>query len=125
MRDAFYHLAQQEHTPATLFLPLGDIAYDYGTEAELQQKFFTPYVTTAAPPTMSPSHQLNPLSSMRVHDRHSFNYVLKPLQLLSHGVMAVNCPFVVKMCLCLVASPGTPGSCSIHPSGLCSETTTF
>jgi hypothetical protein len=59
VRDAFYHLAQQEHTPATLFLPLGDIAYDYGTEAELQQKFFTPYVTTAAPPTLRCPHPIS------------------------------------------------------------------
>jgi hypothetical protein len=59
VRDAFYHLSQQERTPATLFLPLGDIAYDYGTEAELQQKFFTPYVTTAAPPTLRCPHPIS------------------------------------------------------------------
>jgi hypothetical protein len=48
VRDAFYHLAHEEHIPATLFIPLGDLAYDYGTEAELQQRFFVPYVARAS-----------------------------------------------------------------------------
>jgi hypothetical protein len=47
VRDAFYHLAHEEHIPATLLIPLGDLAYDYGTEAELQQRFFVPYVARA------------------------------------------------------------------------------
>ncbi len=65
MRDSFYHLAQQEHTPATLFLPLGDIAYDYGTEAELQQKFFTPCVLPmSSNPSLSFASMSGILSNM-------------------------------------------------------------